>query len=74
MNIFDPGNARVHAFVTRDSNHFGRDIQGEHLPSKSLEVNCVLAGTTSQVKNAITAPDERIELTPHGIALQSAGI
>jgi hypothetical protein len=37
-------------------------------------VNCVLAGAASQVENAIASTDQRIDVTPDGIALQSAGI
>jgi hypothetical protein len=74
MDSFDRKYARVDSFGAGDSNHFGRNIQGEYLPSESLEVNRVLSASASEIENAISALDQRIQVTPNGVSLQSAGL
>jgi len=69
-NIWLPSIASTRALTPlarATPNHRGRDVQREYLAAQLREVKRIFSGSTSEIENAISAPDQGIDMTPHGV-------
>src|SRR5260370_7852680 len=70
IELFDAKHGRVNAACSCNSHHLTRSIDSANVHAPLREMERIFAGATADIKQLVSAPEERIHTPPHAVPLQ----